>query len=223
MQDQSWLEHGNGVGKIWLDLVDAGYNAYLSADGTEWNGVFNYNGTGEGFDEISDELTNGLTTGGDHITRMGLVAYSHGAGIARRLSDQIFNNRTSTAQQLVFAGTIDGVVRDTIDWSYPSPLDQSPGGLDVGWNARCSNWYQTHDFLTGWTDPNLQILPVHGQYMNDVVAADNHLLQTRADGSTPSRHVEIYNDLRVIGGIEGDLANTFGRPQINHIPAAGDF
>lgn len=208
-QTQSWLEQGNGVGKIWLDLVNSGYNAYLSADGAALGGSFNQDGSGQGlgFNEITNEFLNATTTHGAAITKLGLIGYSHGGGIAYNLAaNQLYSWRTGDAQQIAFAGTIDAVERDQWDIDI-NPLAYSPGAQDAGWNAVCSNWWEPNGVFLGF---------VRGQNMADIPAGSNHELPANelVAGKTIS-HTNIYNDLNVIVGIESDLGSTFGHQVIH--------
>ncbi|MGD1278787.1 MAG: hypothetical protein ABR964_16360 [Tepidisphaeraceae bacterium] len=151
--------YGNSVGQIWLDLVNAGYNAFLTAD--PWDGgdgkdgaadltapILLGNGSGRIYDEMMVDIALN-TLAGDWNTPIGLIGYSHGGGMISNISNRLWNDPFATTASVIVAATIDGIEYGTYtdpsfaDWN---PLGDSPaitpdwGGLGVNYYTLKGPW-----------------------------------------------------------------------------------
>jgi uncharacterized delta-60 repeat protein len=128
-------QEGNSVGYIWYQLIEQGYNAFISAD--PWDGgdgnlgrttstetvpappsvepVLENNGQGLLLDEINQEIYNfdnnysNLTVFQGGIVQVGLVGYSHGGGMIENISNDLFNGQYMTSMNVPVAATIDSI------------------------------------------------------------------------------------------------------------------
>jgi hypothetical protein len=212
----------NSVGEIWADLVNEGYNVYISSD--PWDGgdttwtetdygtlqtggtigpVLNSDGSGRLYDEIQYELHQGFMN-------VGLIGYSHGGGMIAKISTDLwYDTNTPQWATVVFAGTIDAVWYGTgfmggLGSSMNpnegmDPLAWSPAlsdGVNPIWGGVAFNYYETSGYLgiTGYVGL------VRGTSMP---GAFN--LQVAGNHST------IGVDQAVLSAIETDINYVFGQ------------
>jgi fibro-slime domain-containing protein len=157
-----------GMGKIWADLVNKGYNAYLvpvpdyggsyggggfgsylqlhDVNDSKLYSVINYDGSGR----IYDEILHGAWY--DNSWDIGLIGYSFGGGVSEKISRRLLTSSIIPFAGVWFAATIDGVKFPASAWFGGTAMHHSPAWTSAGGY----NW---------WTDnkgPGL-IRGVHGQ------------------------------------------------------------
>lgn len=145
----------NSVGEIWADLVNLGYNVYISSD--PWDGgdttwtetdyetlqsgatigpVLNSDGSGRLYDEIQYELHQGFMN-------VGLIGYSHGGGMIAKISTDLwYDPNTPQWARVVFAGTIDAVWYGTgFMGGLGSSLNPNEGMDPLAWSPALSDGF----------------------------------------------------------------------------------
>ena len=194
--EQSWFApagQGFSVGIEWKDLINDGYNVFMSSE-ADWQGsVVQANGRGPLYDELNEEIARGWAQ------NIALIGYSHGGGIIYNMSQDIHQDeQLGQTQQVVYVGTIDAVERETGDDTLPTPLPASPGNV---WGAMDTNYYETNGTPipgTSYLFPTWAV-DCHGVSMANTTNTQITVIQGEG---IDANHVNIYTDPRVISGIE---------------------
>jgi hypothetical protein len=149
----------DSVGMVWADLVNAGFNVYISADpedggsyntdGTSGGGfvmpdggtlqsVLNNDASGRLYDEINYEINDGSPD-------VGLIGYSHGAGMTENISNRLWADSSTPWWWggVVFADTIDGIEYGTYANGWTDPLEMSDSPADQ-WGGQGKNYYEDY-------------------------------------------------------------------------------
>lgn len=188
-QRQSDLEMGTyGVGRIWRQLVDLGYNAYLSADGPEHGGDFTYNGGGAGYDQLLEDVAAGNNN-------IGIIGYSHGAGIGYNLANRIKGDTPlGDVRRVSFFGTIDAIHRGIVPELPPIAVTDLPDPPLSGTTTR--NYWEATGTL-GVRGQQISGANNQQSFNVSIIGGSGELI--------PVNHRNIQNDLTVVTGMVNGL------------------